>query len=115
MTTKKSPDRIKWTEETETAFKTLRSALSANDFLLAPDQSKPFILATDASYKGVGAVLSQHDAQERERPVAYFSKKLEKYQLNYTVTELELLAIVLAVQHFSIWVCTSHCKQTTEP
>ena len=43
--------------------------------LAPPDYSKPFLLQTDASYRGIGAVLSQEHDQE-EKPVAFFSRKL---------------------------------------
>jgi len=103
MTSKKAPDKPIWTTEQDQAFQTLRRALTEESFLVSPDFSKPFVLATDASTTGLGAVLSQVDEAGDERPIAYFSRRLKKYQLNYTVTELELLAVVAAVEHFSAY------------
>ncbi|KAG8184468.1 hypothetical protein JTE90_002315 [Oedothorax gibbosus] len=58
-----------------------------------------FILDTDASKEGIGAVLSQ-EVDGKERVIAYFSKSLSKPERNYCVTRKELLAIVKAVEHF---------------
>ena len=64
-----------------------------------PDFSKEFILDTDASNDGVGAVLSQwHNGMEHV--VAYASKSLTKAERNYSVTCRELFAIVTFTNHF---------------
>ncbi|KAF9763131.1 Retrovirus-related Pol polyprotein from transposon [Nosema granulosis] len=60
-----------------------------------PDTNESFILATDASDVGTGAVLYQ-----KGKIVGIYSYKLHKSELNYTVTEKELLAIVKALKHF---------------
>ncbi|KAJ8401940.1 hypothetical protein AAFF_G00375210 [Aldrovandia affinis] len=62
--------------------------------------SLPFVLDTDASNVGMGAVLSQV-GPEGERAVAYFSHTFNKAERNYCVTRRELLAVVKAVRHFS--------------
>ncbi|KAJ8414470.1 hypothetical protein AAFF_G00053400 [Aldrovandia affinis] len=62
--------------------------------------SLPFVLDTDASNLGMGAVLSQV-GPEGERAVAYFSHTFNKAERNYCVTRRELLAVVKAVRHFS--------------
>ena len=63
------------------------------------DSGLPFILDTDASAEGIGAVLSQ--AKEgKEYVLAYYSSKFSKPERNYCVTRKELLAIVRSVAHF---------------
>ena len=60
-----------------------------------PDWTIPFEIHTDASDFQLGAVLSQ-----RGKPLAFFSRKLNSAQKNYTVTEKELLAIVECLKQF---------------
>ena len=64
-----------------------------------PDPKLQYILDTDASDVGVGAVLLQVQ-QEKERVIAYYSKTLAPAKRNYCVTRRELLAVVKAVKHF---------------
>ena len=68
-----------------------------------PTLGKPFTLHTDASGVGVGAVLEQEDAAGNLRPVGYFSRNLTGPQLNYGITEREALAVVLALDHFRVY------------
>ena len=66
----------------------------------SPEFNKPFALQTDASDRGVGAVLSQLTEQGDDKPIAYFSRKLLPREENYSTIEKECLAICLAVQAF---------------
>ena len=65
-----------------------------------PDYSRPFILDTDASNTGIGAVLSQVLEGGGERVIAYGSRVLSKQERRYCVTRRELLAVVSFLQHF---------------
>ena len=97
LTEKNAPFR--WTEERDNAFNRLQQLLISAPILSYPDFSKEFILDTDASNDGVGAVLSQrHNGMELV--VAYASKSLTKAERNYSVTRRELLAIVTFTYHF---------------
>ena len=64
-----------------------------------PDPSRQYILDTDASNEAAGAVLSQI-VEGEERVVAYYSKTFSPPQRNYCVTRRELLAVVMAANHF---------------
>ena len=65
-----------------------------------PNWSQPFIIDTDASDVGIGAVLSQVDQEGTEHVIAYGSRVLSKAEHNYCVTRKELLAVVTFLQHF---------------
>ena len=76
----------------------LRQALQTPPILAFPRTYLPFILDTNASDHGLGAVLSQ--IQEGiERLIAYYSRVLSKAERNYCVTRCELLAVVDSVQN----------------
>ena len=102
LTQKSQPDRLKWTEEHEHVFQDLKKELSSEPVLKLPDVQKPFILRTDASDTGLGAVLLQHH-QDTLFPVAYISKKLLPREQNYSIMEKECLAVVWAVNKFLVY------------
>lgn len=88
-----------WTQECQESFEKLKQALITAPILCYPTTRENFVLDTDASGVGIGAVLSQqHDGVERV--VAYFSKTLTKHERNYCITRKELLAVIEAVKHF---------------
>ena len=76
--------------------------------LTYPDFDKPFVLSTDASNVGVGAVLSQVDAEGRERPVYYAGRSLSQAERNYSTIEREMLAIVYATEKFKYYLYGLH-------
>ena len=71
--------------------------------MIGPDYRKTFVLQTAASEIGIGAVLSQVDEHEQDRPVAYYSRKLKKAEKNYATVERECLAIVDSIKHFRVY------------
>ena len=88
-----------WTPECQSSFQTLKTLLSTAPVLAYPDFTAEFILNTDASNHGIGAVLSQVK-DGAEHPVAYASRTLTKAERNYCVTRKELLAVVEFVKQF---------------
>ena len=81
-------------------FDNLKRALTSAPILAYPDYSKPFILETDASLKGLGAVLSQRSDDNTVRVIAYASRSLrpgEKSMKDYSSMKIELLALKWSV------------------
>ena len=103
LTAKTMPDKVDWQQEHQLAFDELRRALQKEPVLQTPDYSIPFTLHTDASNRGVGAVLSQSQDDDSDLPVAFYSRKLLPRETRYTTTEKECLAVVNAVQHFAVY------------
>ena len=92
--------QFEWSEECQTAFDILKKRLTAAPVLTYPCPGGVFVLDTDASGMGLGAVLSQIQNGE-ERVLGYFSRSLSKAEKNYCVTRKELLAIIAAAEHFN--------------
>uniref|UniRef100_A0A3B1K6C6 Gypsy retrotransposon integrase-like protein 1 n=1 Tax=Astyanax mexicanus TaxID=7994 RepID=A0A3B1K6C6_ASTMX len=85
-----------WTEECENAFQTLKTKLTTAPVLGYADYSQPFVLQTDASLAGLGAVLAQVQ-DGRERVIAYASRGLNPAETRYPAHKLEFLALKWAV------------------
>jgi len=94
----------RWSTECQAAIEAIKAILSSKPVLVAPNFESPFCLAVDASEVGVGGVLLQAGEDGLERPVAYFSKKLNPHQKRYSTIEKEALALVLAVEHFEVFI-----------
>ena len=85
-----------WTSETQLAFETLKQALITAPVLALPDFTCPFVVETDASDTGIGAVLLQ-----KEHPLAFVSKALGPRTRGLSTYEKEYMAILLAVEEWS--------------
>ena len=88
-----------WTDEQEQAYRSLKSKMTSPSILKYPDYSRKFILTTDASNGGVGAILSQGEIG-KYLPIASASRSLNMAERNYSTTEKELLAIVWGMRYF---------------
>ena len=95
-----------WTDACSQAFEHVKIMLASEQVLKAPDFTNPFKLYVDASDVGVGSVLLQEDDNSFNHPVCYFSKKLNKQQVNYSTIEKECLALVLSLKHFEVYLST---------
>ena len=115
LTRKDCPNKVTWTQELEEDFIALRDELLKKPVLKCPDYQQTFILQTDASDRGIGAVLSQTDLTGKEHPIAYYSRKLLPREQRYATIEKECLGIVCALKHFEVYllgqeftICTDH-------
>ena len=81
------------------SFSAAEGTLSSQPVFHLPDQQKPYILRTDASDVGLGAVLLQ-EHEDGVYPVSYLSCKLNGPEKNYSVSEEECLAIVWTVNNY---------------
>ena len=92
--------QFEWTHECQEAFETLKKQLISAPVLGYPRFDVPFILETDASIDGLGAVLSQTQEDGKLHPIAYASRALTPGEKNYGITDLETLAVVWSLSHF---------------
>jgi hypothetical protein len=84
-----------WTDTEQKAFEQIKMLLSRDVLLSYPNFNKPFAIHTDASKIQLGAVISQD-----QKPIAFYSHKLNPAQTCYTTTECELLSIVETLKEF---------------
>eukprot|EP00731_Ephydatia_muelleri_P008358 Em0004g696a len=91
---------FEWSTTCQRAFENLRNCLVEPPVLAYPNYTRDFLLDTDASNCGIGAVLSQVDDSGAERVICYASRSLSRQEQRYCVTRRELLAVVEFTQHF---------------
>jgi hypothetical protein len=92
-TVKKRHKSFHWTEEFEKSFNFLKRKITEQPILVLPDFKKTFQVKCDASGFAIGAVLSQED-----RPIAYFSEKLNEEKVKYSTYDKEFYAIIHALK-----------------
>ena len=93
----KKANEFEWTDEHEVHFQAIQCAVSETKLLRHPDFTKEFYVQTDASDHAVGAVLLQDFGRGYLEPIEFASRKLKKSELNYHVSEKELVAVVFAL------------------
>ena len=112
-------DAISWDPALSAAFNLTKEALSAATMLVHPHPSAPTSLTTDASDRGIGAVLEQFSSGSW-KPLAFFSKAFSPAELKYSAFDRELLAVHASIRHFKYFlegrvftVFTDHKPLTT--
>ena len=113
MTKKGRPEVVKWCDEAEVAFNKLKEMLCSRLVLRLPDFARQFVIRTDASNVGVGAVLLQR-YEDTLHPVAYASKRLTPAQERYATIERECWAIIWSLQRFYVYVYGRHFVVQTD-
>ena len=92
-----------WTDDCQRAFEKVKKSLVSAPLLHPPDWEKEFFLWTDASLAGFGAVLEQEITEGMRVPIAYASRTTSTAEKKYGVTELEVAALVYALEHFEVY------------
>ena len=93
----KKSEHLDLPQEAWEAFDHLKAACLQAPILAFPDFDKPFLLETDASGKGLGAVLSQKQSDGRYHPIAYASHIMNETEQRYHSNKQEFLALKWAV------------------
>ena len=106
-TKKDEPEKVKWNETCQEAFNELKRRLCQKPVLCMPDYDLEFILRTDASDCGLGAILMQEQGNGLQ-PIAYASKKLSETEQRYATVEKECFATVWGVKKFERFLYGKH-------
>lgn len=109
----KKKTRFVWGEECNTAFERAKECLVSAPILSCPNFEIPFIVQTDASNYGLGAVLSQ-ETEEGEKVVCYLSRSLTPSERKFSVTEKECLAVLWSVEKLRPYIEGAHFKVITD-
>ena len=110
----KKMSKFVWDQRQKEAFHALKTLLCKAPVLACPQLNKQFILQTDASDLGLGAVLTQKDQFGIEYAIAYASRSLTEREKNYSTTEKEALAVMYAVNQFRVYLLGSNFLLVTD-
>ena len=95
----KKSEKFFWSDECGRAFEELKQRFTSAPILRHYDSDLPYIIECDPSDFAIGAVLSQ-EFEGRLHPVAFYSRKMNKHEINYEIHDKELLAITAAFKEW---------------
>ena len=94
---KKEKLKFSWKDEHQLAFDNLKKSFLEQKTIAYPNVKLPFFLTTDASGFAISAILSQLDENNEEKIILCVSRVLRAAELNYFITEKEMLAVIWAL------------------
>ncbi|KAK9709956.1 RNase H-like domain found in reverse transcriptase [Popillia japonica] len=103
-----------WIARQEEAFKKVKEHLISAPVLSCPNFDLPFIVQTDASAYGIGAVLTQNYADQGEKVICYLSRSLTKQERKFSTTERECLAVLWSIEKLRPYLEGTHFTVITD-
>ena len=110
----KKENEFSWTPDAQLAFDKIREILASDVVLAHPDFDLPFIIQTDASKEGIGAVLTQRDKNGRERIICCASRTLSRDESKWSIPHIEALGIIWGCETFRPYVIGQHFTVETD-
>ena len=102
----KKNNKFVWSEDCQKSLDKLKLALTSAPVLAFPDMSSEMILTCDASLSGLGYILGQIGGDKKEHVIEYSGRALHGAERNYTISELECLAVVEGVKAYKHYLAT---------
>lgn len=96
----KKENKFNWNENQDNAFNTLKNAITTALVLAHFEDGYPVFVTTDASIEGLSGILEQENPNKKRHPIAFASRKLKGGEKNYSTTELDMSAVVFALNYF---------------
>ena len=101
--------KYEWTEKCDRSFQELKNRLTTAPTLTLPTKDEDFVIYSDASKLGLGAVLMQ-----KGKVIAYASKQLKEHEKNYPTHDLELALVVFALKIWHHYLYGAYCQIYTD-
>ncbi|KAG5877740.1 hypothetical protein JTB14_005975 [Gonioctena quinquepunctata] len=110
----KKNTKFVWTPRQEAALREVKEHLISAPVMACPNFDLPFIVQTDASGYGIGAVLTQNHPDVGERVVSYLSRSLTKQERKFSTTERECLAVIWSIEKLRPYIEGTHFTVVTD-
>ena len=110
----KKTTKFTWQDSQRHAFQTLKASLCNAPILAYSQLDQPFIVQTDASDLGLGAVLTQRDKSGNERVISYASRAVSEREKAFSATEKAALAVIFALEQFRVYLLGVHFLLVTD-
>ena len=101
--------KFEWSDQCEENFQELKNHLTSAPVLALPDDNGEYVVFCDASRRGLGGVLMQYD-----RVIAYASRQLKPYEVNYPTHDLELAVVVFTLKLWRHYLYGAKCQIFTD-